>query len=118
MDLGTQAVKGSLLTGILGSSVLRGWRSTFPLTIERTVRYSPFGHRKESRDEGAKRSVAGHAGHVGAQGPAARADARLGHHRAHRAVVRACPAARPGHVISRALSAGATGAHPIRMEGH
>ena len=73
---------------------IRRWRceasddgGRFPLTVERSGAsfLSSIERSRVAKEQ--RRPPAGHARHAGAQGAAARADARLGHHRAHRAVV-------------------------------
>src|SRR6187200_1559100 len=65
-----------------------------------------------------KRRAAGNARHAGAQGLAARTDARLGDHRTYPAMVGGRAAARTGIALSSALSHGAARLHPLRVARH
>src|SRR5688572_4239502 len=96
----------------------RLYGAPFPLTVESNLPYASFVYRKEAYGQGPRRPAARHARHAGAESAAAAADARLGHHRTHRAVVRKRAATRTRHAVSRTVSARTPGVDRLGVAHH
>src|SRR5262245_19007789 len=108
---GAEAGDGLLVdrSALLPAIPMLGYGRALLLTVERSCGILLWAIERSRRGDRQRRSPAGYARHAGAEGAAARADARMGHYRTHRTMVGEHPATWPGDALPCPLSSRTTG---------